>query len=306
MRILLSGASGFIGKKFIQSAPSDWHISGIYRSNADFESFSGHFPNLAICRCNLSDTKEAKEKLSGLPDYFDIGLFVWGNSDINYSCREPLSDLAFNTSSLINLISNIRFGKFIFMSSGTVYMGQKGLVDTKMALAPSTPYGINKLSSELYVRYFAEKSEQIKEYVILRFFGAYGPLEPERKIFTRLIKRFVIEKKSDFTLSGDGTNLIDAMYIDDAVNALKQVILSRRANLTVDLCKGEPMTLTNLVLKVASILSVKNPQVKYSGEPPEPITFFASCEKARNSFGFSAATPLERGIIKFKDYFLRG
>lgn len=302
MKILLAGASGFIGRNFIKGAPPDWRIAGIYRSNPQFAQFAEGFNNLSVLKCDLSDALQAKEKLSSLPEYFDTGLFVWGNSDIGLSCREPLSDLRDNLESLINLVTNVKFGRFIFMSSGTVYMGQSGAVDETKFLAPSAPYGVSKLAGELYLRFFAEKTGRIKEYVIVRFFGAYGPMEPARKIFTNLIKRFYIEKRNDFTLGGDGKNLIDAMYIDDTVEALKRIILAEKANLTLDLCKGEPMALRDLVLRVAGIVGVKNAKINYAGESKENITFYASPEKAQKSFGFLANVGLEEGIIKLRDY----
>jgi len=304
MKILLVGASGFIGKNFILNVPQDWQIWGIYRSSADFERFASNFSNLSILQCNLRDPQDAKNKLAGLPNYFDVGLFVWGNSDIGFSCRAPLEDLNDNVASLINLITPLRFQKFVFMSSGTVYLGHQGLVDSQTHCHPLVPYGINKLSSELYVRFFAERTDKIEQYVNIRFFGAYGPREPARKIYTMLIKRFCVEKKNDYTLIGDGTNLIDAMYIDDLIEALKKIILSNEANLTVDLCRGEPLTLNQLVLRVAKILGVENVQLKHSGETKEFITFYTSSEQVERIFEFKASISLEEGIAKLKDYLL--
>lgn len=305
MNVLLIGASGFIGKNFIIHSPPSWRIYGIYRSNAHFEHFAPPFTNLEPVKCSLRDGPEVAHTLSTLPGYFDIGLFVWGNSDIGYSCQEPLADLEDNVVSLVNLLSELRFGKFVFMSSGTVYLGQEGQVDPRKPLHPATPYAINKLVSELYVRFFAEKTTHLRQYVNLRCFGAYGPMEPSRKIFTNLIKRFAIETRNDFTLTGDGTNLIDAMYIDDLIIALTKIIESNAVNLTVDLCKGEPMTLNQLVYRAATLFGVRNLHVKHSGESKEFIKFHASAQSASQHFGFKATTSLEEGLSRFRNYLLR-
>ena len=53
----------------------------------------------------------------------------------------------------------------------------------------------------------------------MRFFGAYGPYEPLRKITTRFLTA-VKRGDREFTLRGDGRNLIDFMYVDDAVDGL--------------------------------------------------------------------------------------
>jgi len=304
MRILLAGASGFIGRNFILKAPREWHIWGVYRSNAGVKQLASGFPNTSILQCNLANVQEVRHQLANLPDHFDIGLFVWGNSDIGLSCRAPLDDLHDNVTSLISLITCFHFRKFIFMSSGTVYLGHRGLVDDQTRCYPSVPYGIAKLSSELYVRYFAKQTENIEQYVNIRFFGAYGPGEPPRKIYTKLIKRFCVERKSDYTLVGDGTNLIDAMYIDDTIAALKQIVLSEEADLTVDLCAGEPLTLNGLVSRVAHILGVEALQIRHSGETKECITFYASPQQMERIYGFKMQIPLEEGIPKLRDHLL--
>ena len=54
-------------------------------------------------------------------------------------------------------------------------------------LRPTLPYAISKQACENYVRHFRE-SGRLGSYVIARFFGAFGPYEPERKIYTRLVR----------------------------------------------------------------------------------------------------------------------
>jgi len=305
VKILLVGASGFIGKNFIKSAPCDWQIWGVYRLDNDFIKFAKPFTNLTLVPCNLQNDSEAK-KLSQLPEQFDVTLFVWGNSDIGLSVLRPIDDLNSNCVSLINLISNTKTNKFIFMSSGTVYMGQSGLVDGNKMLNPGTPYGINKLASEMFVSSFAQKTDRIKSFVNIRFFGAYGPMEPQRKIYTNLIRVFVQEGRNEYKISGDGENYIDAMYIDDLILALKAIIKSDKGNLTVDLCRGEHLTINELVKKAAEIFKVKGLVLRHEGVSSEPIRFFASTDTFQRQFGFKPSVSLESGMNLFRDYILGG
>ena len=55
---------------------------------------------------------------------------------------------------------------------------------------------------------------------MVRFFGAYGPYEASHKIYTRLVRAFALESRNTYTIYGDGANLIDAMYVDDAIDAV--------------------------------------------------------------------------------------
>ena len=113
MKILLAGASGFIGRNFIVKAPPDWDITSLYHSNKAFAQFANNFTNVSIKQCNLADHSHAKPTVSGLSEYYDVGLFIWGNSDIGLSCQEPLNDIRNNVMSLVNLITTVKFGKFI-------------------------------------------------------------------------------------------------------------------------------------------------------------------------------------------------
>ena len=109
------------------------------------------------------------------------------------------------------------------MSSGAVYDGLVGTVTPATPVAPRLPYAISKLASEHYVRFFAERRGTLGSYVNVRFFGAYGPYEAERKITTRWLRAMAAGQR-EFVVRGDGKNLIDFMYVDDAVDGLLALV----------------------------------------------------------------------------------
>src|SRR5207302_8234721 len=106
---------------------------------------------------------------------------------------------------------------------------------------------ISKLASEQYVRWSSVRRQSPASYVNVRFFGAYGPHEPLRKITTRFLTA-VRRRDREFTLRGDGRNLIDFMHVDDAVAALMQLLAAPRdTRLTVDLASGQPTSVIDIV-----------------------------------------------------------
>jgi len=302
MNVLVAGASGFIGRNFLLRSPRDWNITGIYHQSPSFTDFlqKVELANVTAVQCDLRDSDRTRQCLCD--QSFDVCLFVLGNSDIGLSLREPLTDLNSNLLTLINLCSNIKVKKFIFMSSGTVYLGQTGAVNISTPTNPSVPYGISKLMSENYIKIFQSQTEHIEEYVILRFFGAYGPLELPRKIYTSLIRTFALDDKNEYSISGDGENLIDAMYIDDTIDGILKIIESTHKNVVVDFCKGDPISIFNLVKQTASILGKEKVDIKRQGQTSEPITFIACPKRMNEIFDFRAQIPLSEGITKFADY----
>ncbi len=304
MRLLLAGASGFIGKNLILKAPSEWEITGIYFKSTNFLDFlaSGGIKNVQPLQCDLTSEEEVAIKFEKVKTEFDAAIFLVGNSDIGLSVRDPIFDLRANLISLINLLNNIKASRFIFMSSGTVYLGRSGQVSPQTAVSVDLPYGITKLSSELYIKYFCNRRKNIGEYAILRFFGTYGPMEPSRKIYTNLIKELYFNNKEEYLLRGDGKNLIDAMYITDATQGLFKVLTSeRKGSITLDFCRGEPITVNELVERVAKILGRKV-KIKHTNETSEYITFYSSPDKMAHKFGFRPRITLKEGILNFLDY----
>ena len=86
------------------------------------------------------------------PSVFDYIFLLAGNASVSKSVLNPKYDLESNTLSLLNLFSASDFSKtkIIFFSSAAVY----GEMKTHNQLSPISPYGISKLCSENYLKYY--------------------------------------------------------------------------------------------------------------------------------------------------------
>lgn len=303
MKVLVAGASGFIGKNFILKTPNSWKCVGTYNTSNDFPEFlkCNGLNHVKSVEVEMRDSVCVREKLKKIGNQFDMCVYIMGNSDIGLSRREPLTDVSINIHSLLNLLKNIYVKKFIFMSSGAVYEGYRGLVHPGLSVTPTIPYSVDKLSSELFIRYFQENTDHIENYVNLRFFGAYGPMEVPRKIYTNLINAFVLDNKYTYKILGNGKNFIDAMYIDDAVEALLKITTSDKSNITIDLCCGKPRTVNELVLEVGKIFG-RNVELQHEGSAAEYTTFYASPQVMETLFNFRSTVSLSEGMKKFADY----
>jgi nucleoside-diphosphate-sugar epimerase len=116
------------------------------------------------------------------------------------------------------------------------------------------------------------------------------------------VKNFYLDGKRSFEIRGDGKNLVDAMFVDDAVEGIESIIKSGKGNLTVDFPGGSPLTINGLVESAAKILGVSDPEIKNVGETKEYITFTASTEGFENAFRYKPKTDLESGLKSFADF----
>ena len=297
MRLLVTGASGFIGKNLLLKAPKNWDVVATYYKSEDFPDFvkENSLKNVQAIRVNLESARETKEKLDGFR--FDCVVHLAANTDTMLSVKNPEKDFRSNVLALLNAVKATKIKDLIFLSSGTVYDEYSGFVSPRKKVNPSLPYAVSKLACENYVSYF-KRYGLIEDYVILRFFGAYGPFESPRKIFTKLVKAFYFDSSNEFQVVGDGNNFIDAMYIDDAVRGILAVVKSDVRDVTVDFACGTPLTINQLVTRVAEIFGRKNVKMKHVGEPVEYIRFYVSSSDMKRLYRFEPLTSLEEGIWK--------
>ena len=206
---------------------------------------------------------------------------------------------------VLNLLDLVRVAKFVYFSSGAVYDGSTGEVRPDSCVAPTLPYAISKLANEHYIRFHQQRRESIGKYLIVRFFGAYGPYESEHKIYTKLIRTLGIEKQDHYTIYGDGTNLIDAMYVDDAVEAVRRMLIGDRWNLTVNLAGGHPRRIDELVHAVGAALGIGSVRIQRNSVANERNEFWGSVREMRELFGFQPTVDLVNGVCRFRDFLAR-
>lgn len=295
MKIIITGAGGFIGKNLLLDLSSDHRVLALDRAGG-LEEFIRErgLGNAAAATVDLNDISALDRLVSEQGTDWDAVIYLAGNGDPAYSVSHPEVDLTDTVLGLINFCHRFRAGKFVYFSSGAVYDGISGPVSPHSFLDPRLPYAIGKLANEQYVKFF-QGSGRIENYIILRFFGAYGPFEPPRKIYSRLVDNFALQQNPEFTIRGDGKNLIDAMFVADAVRGVRAVLESEVEDRVVDFCLGRPYTLEELVRETARIFDIK-PRIKMEGTVPEYIDFRPSPREMEKLFNFTPRVPLEEGL----------
>ncbi len=309
MKVLLTGAAGFLGRNLLLLAPADWEIVALYRGGGE------EFPNfvdgldrerVTAVRCDLSNVEDVRQLSEKHGCEWESCIYLAAKVDIPWSVREPDQDLMANTIPLLNLLRQTRIGKLVYFSSGAVYDGCQGEAAPSTPVRPTLPYAISKLACERYVEAFASRKRTVARFLNVRFFGAYGPFEAPHKIYTRLIQSFCVDKQDSYTIYGDGQNLIDAMYVDDAVEAIRLMLTGEHWNDTVNLAGGHPVTVENLVRQVASAIHPGIVRIEKRGVAHESNQFWGSTKEMQETFGFAPQVALAAGIKRFRDFQLMG
>jgi len=304
MRVVVTGASGFIGHNVLLRAPRDWEIVAVAHRTRGLDAFAAEhaLSNVRVVACDLTDAG-AVARLAAEVGRADAALYLAANGDPAASAERPRWDLESNTLALVTFLEHAAVDHLVYFSSGAVYDGLTGPVSPATPVAPRLPYAISKLASEHYVRFFAERRGTLGSYINVRFFGAYGPYEPARKITTRWLLALA-DGQRDFMLRGNGRNLIDFMYVDDAVDGMLRLVQARGTSTTLDFASGTPVSVNDVVAAMARVLGV-DVRIRHQGETEEYIQFHTVDRAMRDRFGFVPSISFDDGVRRLAEFFER-
>lgn len=306
MRLLITGAAGFIGRNALLAVPHSWEVVALYRQrNTGFLSFleTHQLRHIQPVVCDLTDIHQVKQAVDQVGSSFDGCLALASNTSIPVSVEHPVYDLTTNAIGLIHLLQCCTIDHLVYLSSGAVYIGLSGLVGPASAVFPTFPYAISKLAAEHYIRAFISSYQKPRYATIVRFFGSYGPYEPFRKFYTKLVRRFAFERNPQFTVVGDGENYIDAMYVDDAIKALFAVLSSPpdEGFRCIDLGKGSSETINSVVKQAAHTFGLE-PQLSHEGTIVEYIRFVIDPKPFTLAYHFTPQISLEEGLRRLASH----
>jgi nucleoside-diphosphate-sugar epimerase len=236
MKILVTGAAGFIGHNVVRFLEQQGHeVFGI-----DSKTDYGFIPRaeldyLIAERCrriqalpHVIDIREA-EKVKQFVGTFNIHTIVHLASFPRQKVVKQNPALASEVmaTGLINLLEAAvthRVKKFVYISSSMVYGDFENNVTEDAVCNPIGQYGIMKYMGEKLVEDYARKHGF--EYVIIRPSAVYGEYDVE----DRVVSKFMLGAMRGNTLRVKGANeVLDFTYVEDAAMGIAQATVSKNA-----------------------------------------------------------------------------
>jgi nucleoside-diphosphate-sugar epimerase len=301
MRLLVTGAAGFIGSTLCRRLLDDGHsVTGI-------DVFADYYPrwikerNIASLRKEREfelveadlDAMDIAKELEGIDAVFHLAAQAgvrasWGRSFDIYTKNNIQA-----TQKLLEAVKDKPIRKLVYASSSSVY-GMTPVLPMAETnpVQPLSPYGVSKLAAEqLCFLYF--KNHGVPA-VSLRFFTVFGPGQRPDMAFHKFFKAMAEDR--EISIFGDGNQTRDFTFVDDIVQANLAALSSGKPGETYNIGGGHREKLNDVIRSMEGIsrttAKVRRMDVQ-KGDVPET---WADIRKAARDLDYAPKTPLEEGL----------
>jgi len=228
------------------------------------------------------------------------------------SMRDPFTDLEINGRSQLSILEACRSCnpriKVVFAGTRQVYGKPDRLpVDERHLVRPTDVNGINKAAGEnyhlLYNNVFGVRACSLR---LTNVFGPRQLVRHNRQGFIGWFIRLAVEGR-EIQIYGDGSQLRDFVYVDDAADAFLRAGASDACNGEVFNVGGsEPVSLRDLVELLLGVAG--SGSVRYVEWPPEKKaidigSFYADSGKFRAAVAWKPRVSLEEGLARTVAYY---
>lgn len=315
MKVLVTGATGFIGKAI---------VSGLVKEN--FEVFclgslksenTGELPNFV--RADIADF-ESVNSLEELKNFDAIIHSAGLAHQFGETSKEDFRKINVEgTKNIARLGAKLKVKHFILISSVSVYGNVKSnyennLIDENSGCEPEGFYAQSKLESEKAAAEICEKNQI--PLTILRLATVIG--ENDRGNTARLIR--MIDKRI-FVWIGTGKNYKSLIYKNDVAGACLKILDKKTNGTEIFNVSAEPVFMKDVVSEIETALNKKVPgihlpvsllkkgfkinskifRVKKISKLSETIDKWLSedvfsSDKIASAYGFRAETPISEAI----------
>lgn len=298
MKLLLTGANGFIGRNLIKRLKciQGMEIYAISRKSMNVESAVTNY-----C-CDILD----REKIFGIFEKhsFDAVVHLAALTAHEEIIDNKYLSLGINIKGTENIVCAFNQfcsnAVFLYASSGKVYGRTNEMPITENAVTrPTTILGKGKYITERILDFYADIESN--KYVAMRIFNIYGGDQKENFVVPTLLKQL---SKGNRLELGNIYDKRDYLYIDDLVSAIESLINSRQKLSgfeVINIGSGEPVSVEEIIEELKRIMNLSEIDITIMEERKrydETEIEYCSIKKLQELTGWRRSFDLRAGLTE--------
>ena len=314
-KVLITGGVGFIGSNLANRLVSMG--AQVTLVDSMIPEYGGNLWNIESIRdqvrVNIADVRD-DYAMKYLLQHQDILFNLAGQTSHLDSMEQPHTDLEINARAQLSILEACRRYnpqiKIVFASTRQIYGKPAYLpVDEAHALHPVDVNGINKLAGEMYHLLY-HQVYGIRT-AVLRLTNTYGPrmrVVDARQTFLGIWLRRLLEEQP-ILIYGTGDQIRDFNYVDDVVDALVLVALSKDSSGEVfNLGHDQPVSLRETAEQLIALHGKGTYQLIPFPAERQIIDigdYYGDFGKIRRHLGWRPTTSLQEGLRHTLEFYER-
>lgn len=314
MKILITGAAGFIGSNFVfymLDRYPDYKVVGYdaltYAGNLETLEPAMENSNFKFVKGDISN----RESVFGLfeKEQFDIVINFAAESHVDRSIEDPGVFLQTNVIGTQVLMDAFRkFGgiRYHQVSTDEVYGdlpldNPNAFFTETTPITASSPYSASKAAADLLVMAYY-RTYQIPV-TISRCSNNYGPYQFPEKLIPLMIARALDDKT--LPVYGTGENVRDWLYVEDHCRAIDQIIHNGKEGEIFNIGGHNERTNLDVVKTLLSLLDKPQSLIHFVADRKgHDLRYAIDPSKIHSELGWLPTTNFEEGMKKTINWYL--
>jgi len=305
VRLLITGAAGFIGSRLAEMALAEVENLGYSEIVLlDALTYSGRRENLVgvvgdsrvrFVHGSINDADLVDELLQGTHSVLHLA----AESHVDRSIAGAAPFFVTNVLGTQQLLESSRRGgvqKFVHVSTDEVYGSiNKGSWKEDHILAPNSPYSASKAGSDLAALAYCTTFGL--DVSVTRCSNNYGPRQFPEKMIPLFVTNLIDGLK--VPLYGDGLNVRDWLHVDDHCRGILKVLVAGRAGEIYNIGGGTELTNREMTTRLIRLCEFDEAMI-------EPVAdrlghdrrYSVDCGKISSELGYKPEVDFEQGLAE--------
>ena len=295
MKVLVTGASGFIGNRVALAFQNKgYDVIGWNRTGA---------ANVFLTeKVNMLSKSEIVKHLGLIQP--NIIIHCAGSADVSKSVSNPEIDYEGNVTLTHNMLfalhtCGFKNTRFVYLSSAGVYGNPISLPITEdMPLNPLSPYAVHKVMCEELCKYFVRNyGMNVK---VARIFSAYGE-GLKKQLFWDMYQK--LKNTHYLDLFGTGKESRDYIHIDDVVQSLHLLATKDTEHMIFNIANGTEVTIQDAAGLFAAAAGVEKSRIHFNGivREGDPLNWKADIGRI-SALGYKNTVDMKSGIYQYVNW----